>query len=194
VHHVQVGRRVLVAARRPGLLFGWVLLSVIALDQLTKSLVRAQMRPAESIPLIRDVFHLTYVRNTGAAFGLMSGQRPLFVLTGIGVLLAIAAYWIWQRPTARWLVVALGFVGGGAAGNLLDRVSRMGLVTDFFDLQFIPVFNIADSCIVVGVGMLMVWIVFGPEGQQERPAQESEPPSQDASAVAGRAPEAHDDR
>jgi signal peptidase II len=164
VHNVQVGRRIAVAARRPGLLFAGVLLCVVLLDQLTKAVVRAYMRPDQSIPLIPDLVHLTYVRNTGAAFGLMSGQRPVFVLTGVMVLLAIASYWLWQRPRAKWLVLALGLVGGGASGNLMDRVFGMGLVTDFFDVQLIPVFNVADTCIVTGVAMLVVWILLGPEG------------------------------
>jgi len=140
-----------------------VALAALAVDQVTKAVVRAQMAPTESIPVIDDIFHLTYVRNTGAAFGLMSGQRPIFILTGVIVLVAVGVFWVWQRPSARWLVVALALVVGGASGNLVDRVARMGLVTDFFDLHVIPVFNIADTCIVIGVGMLVVWILVGPE-------------------------------
>lgn len=124
------------------------------------------MMPGESIPLLRDVFHLTYVRNEGAAFGLFPGRQSIFMITTAVVLIVIAAYWRRSRPTAWPIVVALGLIAGGSIGNLIDRAT-LGRVTDFFDFTLIdfPVFNIADSSIVVGVGILIAWLLLVPEDQ-----------------------------
>jgi len=144
-----------------------VLFGVLIVDQTSKAVVRGALAPSESLALVSDVFHLTHVRNAGAAFGLMPGQRELFVMTSTIVIGAIAVYWLWQRPKARWLVRALGLVAGGAMGNLIDRVS-LGRVTDFLDFRWFPVFNLADSAIVIGVGLLVLWILFGPEAGESR--------------------------
>lgn len=164
MHHVQSSRGIALAARRPALLFWTLTVGLIGIDQVTKAMVRARLNPAESIELFRDVLYLTHVRNTGAAFGLMPGGRTLFIATSTLVLICIVVYLHRMRPSARWLVVALGLVAAGAAGNLIDR-SLTGRVTDFVDFSLIhfPVFNVADSAIVIGVGMLVVWILFGPE-------------------------------
>lgn len=166
---MQIGRRIAVEARRPGTLFVSLAVLAVLLDQLTKAIVRATMPPSTSIPLIDGVFHLTHVRNMGAAFGLMPGRQPLFIATSLLVVFGVLGYWFVKRPRARWLVVALGLVVGGAVGNLIDRSSATGLVTDFFDFTLIdfPVFNIADSAIVIGVGMLVVWVLFEPEAPAE---------------------------
>lgn len=143
---------------------GFVGATVLLADQLTKMLIRAWLDPSVSLSLIDGIFHITHVRNTGAAFGLMPGARPLFMATSAAVLLGIAAYWWIIRPRARWVVVALALLGGGALGNLIDRLA-FGRVTDFLDFVLIgwPVFNIADVAIVTGVLMLIVWILVGPE-------------------------------
>lgn len=126
------------------------------------------MSPQESIALIPWVLHLTYVQNVGAAFGLFPGRQPLFILTSALVLFVIAAYWRRVHPTQWPVVIALALVTAGASGNLIDRVV-FGQVTDFFEFGFIdfPVFNVADMCILGGVGILMVWILFGPESAGE---------------------------
>jgi signal peptidase II len=86
----------------------------------------------------------------------------MFVTIALLVIAGIAAYWYRVRPRRAVLVVALGLFAGGALGNLVDRVSS-GLVTDFIQVPFgFPVFNLADSCISVGVAMLMWWLLFGP--------------------------------
>lgn len=161
---MQSRRGIAVAARRPALLFWALVIFLIAADQITKAMVRARLNPAESIELVRDVLYLTHVRNTGAAFGLMPGGRTLFIITSTLVLITIVGYLYRKRPSAAWLVCGMALVTAGAAGNLIDR-SLTGRVTDFVDFSLIhfPVFNVADSAIVIGVGMLIVWILFGPE-------------------------------
>ncbi len=166
---MQVQRRIAVGARRPlAVLSGWALATLI-LDRLTKWWVSTSVQPYDSIPVIKDVFHITFVRNTGAAFGLMPGKQPLFILTSSVVLLGIVGYVWLMRPAATWLNVSLGMIAGGAFGNLIDRVVT-GRVVDFFDLVAIefPVFNIADSAIVVGTSMLVAWVLFGPESEHAR--------------------------
>lgn len=154
----------------------WVTVAVtLGLDQIVKGLVRSRMFEGESIPLVDGVFHLTYVRNVGAAFGLLPGRQSLFMLTTTVVLFVIAAYWRRSRPTAWPVVIGLGLVTGGAIGNLIDR-AFLGRVTDFLDFTLIdfPVFNVADSAIIVGVGMLIAWLVFVPEPEHQSPQVASE--------------------
>lgn len=144
---------------------------VLAADQVTKYLVRAWLSPpGTSVPLLGDVVRLTYVRNLGASFGMMPGYRPLFVVVSIGVLIAIAAFVVRRGPQRPWVLVALGLVAGGAFGNLIDRL-YLGWVTDFLQIPFdFPVFNVADSAVVVGVSMLVWWLLFGPAPDQPVPS------------------------
>jgi signal peptidase II len=164
VHHVQGSRRDSLDLAHPGRVFIATALIALAVDQLSKAMVRAAMVEQQSARLIPHVMNLTYVRNEGAAFGLFPGRQPVFIVTSALVLFVIAAFWRRTHP-AQWpVVIALGLVAAGAVGNLIDR-SILGYVTDFFEFGFVefPVFNVADSCIVVGVAILMFWILFGPE-------------------------------
>jgi len=141
---------------------------VLGIDQFVKIGVRIVFHEGESVPVIPGVFNLTYVRNIGAAFGLFPGRQPVFIATSLAVLFVVAAYWRRARPAEWPVVVALGLVSAGALGNLIDR-AFLGQVTDFFDFTLIdfPVFNVADSAIVVGVGVLAMWILFGPQDDDE---------------------------
>lgn len=149
-----------------------VSIATLVLDQITKALVRASFEPGESLVLIEGIFRLTYVRNVGAAFGLLPGYQPIFMAVSLLVLLVVWAYWRRYHPAAWPTVIALALIVGGSVGNLIDR-AFLGRVTDFFDAAFIdfPVFNIADSAIVVGVAILIVWLFVAPEPE----AQTAEP-------------------
>ena len=129
---------------------------MLAADQLTKALVASRFIPGESLPLIPQILHLTYVQNTGAAFGLFKGRQLVFVAVSV----AVVAWILWefgrQRGTAgRLNLWAAGLVLGGAVGNLVDRL-RLGYVVDFIDVRVWPVFNIGDSAITIGV-TLLIW-------------------------------------
>ncbi len=150
----------------------------VAADQASKAAVRAYLPPSHSIPLVPGVLDLNYVRNSGAAFGLLEGQRLFFILTALAVLAGIAFVWFRYKPDAWYVVPALGLVVGGALGNLADRV-LVGRVTDFLYLHFWPVFNLADSAIVVGVTVLVFWLLFRHDDEDE---EEPVPPGESGEA------------
>lgn len=130
-------------------------LAVVILDQFSKYIVVENMALGESIPIIEEVFHLTYILNPGAAFGMFAHNRLFFIAIAVIVIGII----IWARReilASPWEVKAgCGLFLGGAIGNLIDR-ARQGLVIDFFDFRIWPVFNIADIAICIGVGMI-IW-------------------------------------
>jgi len=136
------------------------LLTMITLiaDQLAKSLVVSNLEVGESIPplpFLSGVFVFTHVTNTGIAFGFFKEAGTFFIFLAV-VVITIIVLFLRNLPKDQWLVrVALGLQLGGAFGNLADRL-RLGYVIDFIDFKFWPVFNIADSAIVVGVVLLAV--------------------------------------
>ena len=119
---------------------------VFILDQLVKHAVLGSMHLGESIPIIKDVFHITFVLNPGAAFGMLEHQRWIFIVVALlVVVLALVFYKHIQRESLITRIGA-GLLLGGALGNLLDRI-QSGLVVDFLDFRIWPVFNIADIAI-----------------------------------------------
>lgn len=130
-------------------------LAVVILDQFSKYIVVENMALGESIPIIEEVFHLTYILNPGAAFEMFAHNRLFFI--AISVIVIGIIIWVRREILASpWEVKAgCGLFLGGAIGNLIDR-ARQGLVIDFFDFRIWPVFNIADIAICIGVG-LIIW-------------------------------------
>jgi len=183
---VQGRRREPLALRHSAATFWVVACVVLALDQIVKTLVRASMSEGQSIPVLDGVFHLTFVKNVGAAFGLLPVYQPIFIVTSCVVLIAIAAYWRRARPTAWPIVIALGLITGGAVGNVIDRVF-LGRVTDIFDFTLIdfPVFNIADTAIVIGVGILIAWLIFAPEPEDAGGSAHEHEPLPESEAASG---------
>jgi len=153
------------AKRIDFLLPGTAALTLIA-DQLSKSFIRAHLRLGESwipFPALGRWFAITHVTNTGAAFGLFPQMGLVFVAIAVVVVAAIVIYYR-HLPAEQWLVrVSLGLQLGGALGNLIDRL-RYGHVTDFLDFKVWPVFNVADSAIVVGVAILAYCLLRDQEG------------------------------
>ena len=134
-----------------------IALSVIILDQLTKFLVIKSMQLNDSIPIIKSIFHLTYIQNTGAAFGVLKGLNIFLMIFSIAVI-GIILYYYKKIPEKDRLAQALtALILGGLAGNLIDRV-RLGYVVDFLDFRIWPAFNVADSCITVGVIWLIIYL------------------------------------
>ena len=136
---------------------------ILVFDQLTKSLVRANLPLGSSFP--EDTWvRLTHVANTGAAFGLFPDQSFLLLIT------TLVGYYLYPPLNAPLLMLSLGLQLGGALGNLIDRL-RLGHVTDFVDFQVWPVFNVADSAIVVGVSILAWFALFGDRAKPAAPSE-----------------------
>ncbi len=138
-----------------------VVVLICFLDQLSKFCVEKFVLQGSSIPVISDIFHVTLVYNTGAAFGMFNRHSYLFVVIAVLAIILIG-YFLVQRS---WRMnvpekVALCFILGGTLGNLIDRV-RCGYVIDFIDFRIWPVFNLADSFITVGAVMLGLSILAG---------------------------------
>lgn len=154
-------------------------LVIIVLDQLSKAWIVATLGPltlTKFIPLFGDWARLVYSHNTGVAFSLFSGQSNLLTVIALSILGgALYVYWT-QLPNTRLLVqVAMGLIAGGALGNLIDRV-RLGYVVDFIQIGWWPIFNVADSAICIGAGLLLLQFwnesSFRPEGEQVSAAQQ----------------------
>jgi len=153
-------------------------ITIIA-DQVTKHLVTTSLRLGESLeltPRLGSLLRVTYVTNSGAAFGLFPNWSQVFIIVAI-IVIAVLIWYYLQLSGGHWLVqLALGLQLGGAIGNLIDRLRFAGHVIDFIDLNFWPlrawpVFNIADSSIVVGVSMLtllMIWDEWQEEGARRQ--------------------------
>lgn len=139
-------------------------LAVVAFDQATKTAVAARMSLGESIPVVPGLLHFTLVRNTGMAFGLLSGADVPYksVLMTLGALVALSAvaYYAIRSPQGEKLTrFVLILILGGAIGNIIDRI-RLGYVIDFVDVFYgdshWPAFNVADASISIGVGLLLL--------------------------------------
>jgi len=142
-----------------GLFVLWaVIIGVLVLDQLTKNLVLSSMNPNESIPILQGVFHLTYVQNTGIAFGLFQNANLLFGVLSALIIAGIVLYLPHIKKEGRAMHAAFGLLLGGALGNLIDRI-YLGFVVDFLDFRVWPVFNVADSsvCIAIALLLLLTW-------------------------------------
>lgn len=131
---------------------------VFIIDQLVKHLVVSTMHLGQSLPVIKGIFHITYVLNPGAAFGMLEHQRWFFILVALAAVLLGAAFYKKLQQESFLMRSGAGLLLGGAVGNLADRI-QSGLVVDFLDFRVWPVFNIADIAICAGAGILIfdIW-------------------------------------
>lgn len=150
--------------------FGIVAICIL-LDQVSKYIIETKMQLHESIPVIDGFFSITSHRNTGAAWGIASGQLVFFVIITIVALIIYA--WLYKDCDFKNLLIysiALSLVVGGTLGNFIDRIFKDGKVTDFLDFIIFgydfPIFNIADSCLVIGVFLFAYDILFGKIGKK----------------------------
>lgn len=153
-----------------------VAILTLVIDQISKRLVMTSFSPGESwnpVAALERWVSLTYVTNTGAAFGLFPDHGVLFMIIAV-VVVAVIVFYYRYLPGDRWLVqTSLGLQLGGAMGNLLDRL-RYGRVIDFIDFKIWPIFNLADSAVVVGV-VILAYHLLRSEGSH---AKGSEVPSE----------------
>lgn len=132
---------------------------VVVVDQLTKWIVQTIFQLGMSIPVWKDVFHLTYVQNPGAAFGILAHQHFFFLLATVALFAVFFYFLPYIRGQGRCMNVGVALLLGGAVGNFIDRV-RFGYVIDYFDFRIWPVFNMADVAICIGVGLMVYAILF----------------------------------
>ena len=138
------------------------IIAVIVLDQITKFIAVKYLMPISSVPIIQDVLHLTYVENRGAAFGMLQNHRWVFmVLSTLVMVVILAVMFKYKRYLHPIMLTGLCFVVGGGIGNMIDRTIN-GYVVDFVDFTLInfAVFNIADTFICIGVGLLILDIIL----------------------------------
>ena len=152
-----------------------VLLALFAADRLTKLWALDRLAPMGGIPLL-PFFHLTYVENTGAAFGMLAGAPTIWrQVFFVGVALAALGVLVYSyrqfREQGRIFAHAIGLIAGGAVGNLIDRL-RFGAVVDFLDFyvgtHHWPAFNVADSAITIGVGLFILGSILSPGEDSEK--------------------------
>ncbi len=129
----------------------------IMIDQVIKLLIRTKMELNSSIPIIPNIFNLTYVENKGAAFSILQNTQILLIIIGLVFLYIIDYYIKKEKKFSKLSIVSLGLIIGGIIGNLVDRI-LLHAVVDYLDFTLInfPIFNIADSCITIGVILFII--------------------------------------
>lgn len=141
------------------MMIGTIIILVLALDQITKFLIRANFIVGETLPMIPDILHLTYVRNTGAAFSMFRNMPVVTVgFPILMVILCLAAAVYFYRRKERIPAALCALIAAGGMGNLIDRL-MLGCVTDMIDFRVFPVFNVADIAVTVGCVLLALWIL-----------------------------------
>ena len=151
-----------------------VIVALVLIDQVTKLFVVRLMSPGDSVDLIEGIFRFTYVQNDGAAFGMLSEHRWVFMVISVIAIIAMLVY-LWKfRPDSKFACMAVSMIISGGIGNMIDRTFRSSVdangeefyyVVDFLDFCAFPelwkwVFNFADSCVCVGGGMLVLWLII----------------------------------
>lgn len=140
-----------------------IIISVVLIDQITKFWIARELFLGESFPVIKNIFHLTLVHNTGIAFGLGKGNTTIFIIISL-IAVWLLVYSLLKKEisgfgAASLARLSLSLILAGALGNLIDRL-RFGYVIDFLDLRVWPVFNVADSAITIAAILLCTQIVF----------------------------------
>lgn len=143
------------------MIYALLALLVVVVDQATKYFVVQHFAVGESVPVIENVFHWTFILNRGAAFGMLEGSRWLFVVIAMAVIGGVFYLRKEIAQSGEFACLGAALFTGGAVGNLIDRTLQ-GVVVDFFDFRIWPIFNVADIAICTGVG-LIIWSILKTE-------------------------------
>lgn len=144
-----------------GVDMAYIVITIIVIDRISKMLIMKNMAGLESVPVIEDVFHISYIKNTGMAFGMMGGMNIFLLCLSIAIISGGIFYLYRNRGTIdRYIKIAAALIIGGAIGNIIDRVLYGGVI-DFLDFRVInfPVFNFADMMVSFG-GAIMVFLLM----------------------------------
>lgn len=145
-----------------------VILLVIVFDQITKYLIRINMTLNQTIPIFDNIFHITYVRNYGAAFSILTGKQFFLIgATTVALISILVFIVIKKKHNHPMLSLSLSIIAGGGFGNLIDRI-RLGYVVDFFDFRVFPIFNVADIFVCIGCGLLVIYLFFVEPGANKK--------------------------
>jgi signal peptidase II len=137
-----------------------IVAGIILLDQIVKKIVVSNMYVGESIPLLEDFFHITYIHNKGAAFSLWEQQWILLIaFPAIVMVVGLMCLFIKRKTWDKLYLLSIALICGGGLGNLIDRIIQ-GYVVDMFDFRVFPVFNIADIFICIGCGLMLIYVIF----------------------------------
>ncbi len=138
-----------------------IALLVLVLDQITKYLVQTQVT-LQNVTILEKFFYLTYMKNTGAAWSMFSGQTMVLALVSAVAVGIMIGYLLAKKP-GKWMTLAVSLMIGGALGNLVDRLF-LGYVRDFLNFYIFgydfPVFNVADMALCIGVFIIIVWTIL----------------------------------
>lgn len=138
-----------------------VIILVIALDRVVKHIIATTMNPGDTFSVIGDFFHITSLRNPGAAFSILSGHLSILIAIPALIILGAIVYIFVKRHEIKPLLAwAISLICAGGIGNLYDRV-MYGYVVDMFDFGSFPVFNVADIAVCTGCGLLILYIALG---------------------------------
>ncbi|MBN1385338.1 MAG: signal peptidase II [Elusimicrobia bacterium] len=143
-----------------------IILSVLLIDQLSKYYIVKNFKLHESVAVICNIFHITYITNTGTAYGMFQGYGNILLIFAIIAIIIISILVFTQRTYSLTHSLAFSLILGGAVGNLTDRLFR-GAIVDFIDINLHfwpanpwPIFNIADSSVTIGVTILLIHSIF----------------------------------
>jgi signal peptidase II len=150
------------------LIYELIILLLVGIDQLSKILALKYLKNVESIPIIQNMFHLTYVENRGAAFGMFQNNQIIFVIVAL-IASIYGLYYLHKNKVNILGKVSILLIISGALGNLIDRV-RLGFVVDYFDFRIIweYVFNVADIFVVLGTILLCIYILFYEDNKEKQ--------------------------
>lgn len=132
-------------------------LVIVALDRLTKYWIMQNLPENSSIKIIPRILLITHVKNSGASFGLFQGYANVLAVISVIAIILIIFIKIYLKFDSYFYNIAIGFILGGAIGNLIDRIFY-GEVIDFLNFAYWPVFNIADSFIIIGFGIVIIFL------------------------------------
>lgn len=138
-----------------------IIVGSVIVDQITKLIVVSTMSVGQSVPVIKDVLHFTYIQNRGAAFGMLADNRWVFMIISTVAILAMCIYLFKYCKESLLTKIGFALLIGGGIGNMIDRVA-LGYVVDMIDCRFIDfyVFNVADSCVCVGAGIVALGFIL----------------------------------
>lgn len=139
------------------MIYAIIIVTVIFLDRIVKIAVRSGFEPGDTMAVLGDFFHITYVQNKGVAFSMLYGQETVIMIITTVLMIAVLVFLIgFNKRFPSLFNMALALICGGGLGNIIDR-KAYGYVVDMFDFGWFPVFNVADICICVGCGFMLLY-------------------------------------